>query len=136
MEIQKSLLGIKDKLHICTKIVENLANQKCYLQQWINIQNVRITDSNLETYTYIQGTQLTTCGSVIIRMLEAITDIESILIFLLSCDFDYLLPLYSMSQMDLSIYFINDLDDIFDVPFDDNDQTMKAKAMFEYLMGG
>lgn len=134
MEIQKALLGIKDKLHICTKIVENLANQKCHYSTGIMTQNVRITDW-IGTYTYIQGTHdymwernYPDAGSD--------NDIESILIFLLSCDFDYLLPLYSMSQMDLSIYFINDLDDIFDVPFDDNDQTMKAKAMFESLMGG
>lgn len=49
----------------------------------------------------------------------------------MSCDFDYLLPLYSMSQMNLDTCFINDFNDM----YEDNDD-LKAKTIFESFIGG
>ena len=129
--IQKARLEVEDKLPICTEIMENLSNHPYRVSLFT--QNIQITDW-IGTYTSIWGSVQWLNGNVDTYSVQdnypnpsSDHDTKSILLFLISCDFDYLLPLYSMSQMNLDIDFINDL-------FDDD--YLKAKAIFESFTGG
>ena len=143
-EIQKDHSEIKDKLHICTEIMENLSNQKCRFSHWLFSQNIQITDW-IGEYTYIWDRAQAANGNVNkynyttqsnYPDVESDCDIDSILLFLISCDFDYLLSLYSMSQMNLDIDFMDYIYEMYDDDIENSDCNIKAKTIFESLIGG
>ena len=132
MHIQKANLEIEDKLCICREIMENLSKQK--YRAWLFSQNIQITDW-IHIYTYIwdlthvmNGNDTNYTSQHNYPDPESDHDIKNIFLFLISCDFDYLLPLYSMSQMNLDTCFINDINDMFE---DDDNKNLKAKIIFE-----